>query len=107
MARNPHHIPVALHALWADHLRRGELEAAYQAALRIPDGLFFWRALMRTCCLGLLGREADARESAAGLVRSKPGFERRARTLIGRYIKFPELVERVVEGLRAAGLAID
>jgi adenylate cyclase len=107
MARNPHHIPVALHALWADHLRRGELEAAYQAALRISDGLFFWRALMRTSCLGLLGRDADARESAAGLVRSKPAFERRARTLIGRYIKFPELVEQIVEGLRASGLAID
>ena len=26
IARNPSHIPVALHALWADHLRRWELE---------------------------------------------------------------------------------
>ena len=33
MARNPNHIPVALHALWADHVRRGELEEAHQVAL--------------------------------------------------------------------------
>jgi adenylate cyclase len=107
MARNPHHIPVALHAIWADHLRRGELEEAYQEAVRVPEPIFFWRALMRACSLGLLGRSADARLAAAELLRSKPGFEGRARALIGRYIKFPELVERIVEGLRAAGLAID
>jgi tetratricopeptide (TPR) repeat protein len=105
--RNPHHIPVALHATWADHVRRGEHEAAYQVALRMSDAVFFWRALMRTSSLGLLGRAAEANQAASELLWSKPGFERRARALIGRYIKFPELVERIVEGLRAAGLTID
>ena len=38
--RNPGHIPVALHALWADHLRRGELEEAYDVALRFSDSTF-------------------------------------------------------------------
>jgi adenylate cyclase len=107
MARNPHHVPVALHALWADHLRRGELDEAYQAALRYQDATFFWRALMRACCLGHLGRTADAKLAVAELLRSKPGFASRGRTLIGRYIKFPELVARIVEGLGKAGLTIE
>ena len=33
IARNPSHIPVALHALWADHLRRGKLGVSGGAAL--------------------------------------------------------------------------
>ena len=32
-ARNPYHLPQVYHGLWADHLRRGELEEAYRAAL--------------------------------------------------------------------------
>ena len=95
--RNPGHIPVALHALWADHLRRGELEEAYDVALRFSDSTFFWRALMRAASLGLLGRKAEAKREAAELLRQKPDFAKRGRTLIGRYIKFPELHARIVE----------
>ena len=105
--RNPGHIPVALHALWADHLRRGELEEAYHVALRFSDSTFFWRALMRGASLGLLGRKAEAKREAAELLRQKPDFAKRGRTLIGRYIKFPELHARIVSGLAKAGLALD
>jgi adenylate cyclase len=106
MARNPSHIAVALHAAWADHLRRGEIEEAYQMALQYRDATFFWRALMRACCLGHLGRVAEAKHEAAELLRSKPDFASRGRTLIGRLIKFPDLFERVVDGLAKAGLAL-
>jgi hypothetical protein len=34
-------------------------------------------------------------------------FPSRGRTLIGRYIKFEEVQERIVEGLRLAGLPLD
>ena len=106
--RNPNHIPVAAHALWADHLRRGEVEEAYQVALQLRDNSFFWRALMRACCLGHLGRVEEAKHEAAELLRRKPDFVSRGRTLVGRYIKLPpELFERVVDGLAKAGLALD
>ena len=98
---------MALHALWADHLRRGEFEEAYQVALRFRDATFFWRALMRACCLGHLGRVAEAKREVAELLQRKPDFASRGRTLIGRYIKFPDLFERVVDGLGKAGLALD
>jgi adenylate cyclase len=107
MERNPNYIPVAAHALWADHLRRGEIEAAYQTALLFRDATFFWRALMRACCLGHLGRAAEAKHELAELRQRKPDFVSRGRVLIGRHIKFPELFERVVEGLARAGLKLD
>ncbi len=106
MARNPHHIPVALHAIWADHLHRGEFEEAHEAAQRYGDATFFWRALMRACCLGHLGRRAEAKQERAELLRKKPDFARRGGVLIGRYIKSPELLETILDGLDKAGLAI-
>lgn len=107
LARNPHHMPLAIHALWADHLRRGEVDQAYQAALQYGDTGFFWRALTRACCLGHLGRLKEARLEAAELVASKPDFASRGRTLIGRLIKLPDLFARIVDGLDKAGLALD
>lgn len=106
MARNPHHIPVALHAIWADHLHRGEFEEAHEAAQRYGDATFFWRALMRACCLGHLGRRAEAKQERAELLRNKPDFVRRGGVLIGRYIKSPDLLETILDGLDKAGLAI-
>ncbi len=107
MARNPNHMPVAAQALWADHLRRGDFEEAYQVALLFGDATFFWRALMRASALGHLGRITEAKREATELLRSKPDFASRGRTLIGRYIKSPDLFERVAEGLGKAGLALD
>ena len=69
--RNPHVIPVAHHALWLAHLRRGEIEEAYQAALQYRDPTFFWRALMRACCLGHLGRLAEARRGGGRAARDE------------------------------------
>ena len=106
MERNPNHIPVTSHALWANHLRLGEFEEAYQTALLYRDPAFFWRSLMRACCLGHLGRLAEAKLEVAELLQRKPDFRSRGRALIGRHIKFPELFERIVAGLEKAGLAL-
>jgi tetratricopeptide (TPR) repeat protein len=105
-ARNPHHMPNVDYALWADHLRRGEVEEAYQAALRYRDTGFFWRALMRACCLGHLGRLDEARGEIAELLELKPDFASRGRTLISRLLKHPELQARVADGLAKAGLVL-
>jgi adenylate cyclase len=106
LSRNPHVIPIARHALWLAHLRSGEMEAAYQAALQHCDATFFLRAMMKACCLGHLGRKGDAKPELAELLAYKPDFRTRGRTLIGRLVKFPYLLDTVVEGLRKAGLAV-
>jgi adenylate cyclase len=102
--RNPHHLPVVFHALWVDHIRRGELDEAYGAALRYTDTGYFWRSLMLASTLGLLGRLTEAERNAADLVRQRPDFPSRGRALIGRLIKFPEVSEPILEGLERAGL---
>lgn len=106
MTRNPYCMPHTNHGLWADHLRRGEFEQAYIAALEYRDPVFFWREMMISCCLGHLGRISEARARAAELLRIKPTITRRGRTLIGYYIKAPALRDRIVEGLRKAGLVL-
>ncbi|HEX9186116.1 MAG TPA: tetratricopeptide repeat protein [Vicinamibacteria bacterium] len=107
IARNPHHLPHAYHALWADHLRRGEIEEAHQEALRYRDIGLFWRNLMLACCLGHLGRLDEARVEVAELLRAKADFASRGRTLIDRLIKVPEVRARIVDGLAKAGLELD
>lgn len=107
LAQNPHHMPVAFHGLWAYHLRRGEMDEAYQAVLQYRDRAPFWQPLMRACCLGHLGRLPDASEGVAELLRVKPDFARRGRELIGRLIKFPDLLDRIADGLAKAGLVLD
>jgi adenylate cyclase len=104
--RNPYCLPHASHGLWADHLRRGEIGHAHAAALGYRDSGFFWRDLMIACCLGHLGRSGEAQVSIAELLKAKPQFPQRGRTLIGYYIKPAELRETVVEGLRKAGLEL-
>ena len=106
MDRNPHHIPVSLHAVWANHMRRGEFEEAHQIALRYRDPVFFWRPVMRASSLGHLSRKDEAKREAAEILRLKPDFAKRGRILIGRYIKFPDVLERIVDGLAKAGLKL-
>ena len=106
MERNPHHLPHVSLSLWADHLRRDELEPAYQVALAYRDPAFFWRFLMQACSLGHLGRIDEARAQVSELLRARPSFPARGRFLIGCFIKPDDLRERVVEGLRKAGLTL-
>jgi adenylate cyclase len=104
--RNPYCLPHVQHGLWADHMRSGQFEDAYVAALEYQDCGLFWRALMKAASLGLLGRLREARPHVAELLQAKPQFAQRGRTLIGHYIKSPELIERIVIGLGRAGLPV-
>jgi adenylate cyclase len=105
-ARNPHSLPNATMGLWFDHVRRGEVQLAYRYALEYRDPTFFWRGVMRASCLGLLGRTPEAAVEVADLLRRKPDFEARGRTLIGHFIKFDDVMGQVVDGLARAGLKL-
>jgi tetratricopeptide (TPR) repeat protein len=107
MDRNPYCLPHVNHGLWADALRRGDLDTAYRAALEYRDPTFFWRDLMLACSLGHLGRTIEARARTADLLQAKPEFRERGRRLIGYFIKPADLRERVIDGLAKAGLVVD
>ena len=97
----------ALMGLWFDHLRRGEIERAYQCALEYRESAAFWRGVMHASCLGLLGRAEDARSDVAEVLHHKPDFVSRGRVLIGYQIKFPDVMGLVVDGLARAGLKLE
>jgi adenylate cyclase len=107
LARNPHVIPVAHHALWLDHLRRGEMEEAYLAALQYRDPTFYLRSMMRACSLGHLGRREEATADLTELLAKKPDFRTRGRALVGRLVRSLDLLDRIADGLEKAGLALD
>ena len=54
----------------------------------------------------LFGRLPEARLELADLLTQKPDFEERGATLIGHFIKFPDLKGRIVDGLARAGLKL-
>ena len=53
---------------------------------------------MRASCLGLLGRTSEASAEVAELLSRKPDFAARGRILLGHYIKFPEVMNPIVDG---------
>ena len=104
--RNPHCLPHGSFGLWFDHLRRGQPGPAYEEALEYRDPAFFWRAVMRACCLAHLGRRAEAESNVAEILRGKQDFAARGRVLIGHFVKHPEVMDRIVDGLARAGLKL-
>ena len=107
MVSNPYYKPIVHYALWLDLVRQEDDEAAYRQALKLRRPAIFWDSLARAATLGLLGRGSEGGQAADELLRLRPDFPERGRCLIGRFIKFDEIAERVVTGLRASGLDID
>ena len=64
----------------------------------------FWDPLLKAATFGLLGRYEEGKRAAEELLKLKPDFQSRGRILIGHYIKFEDIVERTIEGLRSVDL---
>jgi tetratricopeptide (TPR) repeat protein len=101
---NPFHLPVVHAGLWLDALRRNDFEEAYWQSLKFSPQDLFWQPLMETVSLALLGRLEEARHAFARVLQLKPDFSEHCEWLVRRYIKSDELVQRVQDGLRLAGL---
>ena len=105
MKLNPCH-PSWLHlATFMNHYRREEYENAFTEALKFNCPELFWDPLMRAAAHAQMGREQEAGTAVGELLELVPDFAARGRRLIGRYVKVDGLIDRVVEGLRKAGLA--
>jgi len=94
-------------ALWVTWLRQDNFLEAYQETLKLNRPAFFWDHLARASTLGLLDNIEEGRKAAAKLLKLKPDFAERGRLLIGHFIKFEDIVERVIEGLNAVGIKVD
>jgi tetratricopeptide (TPR) repeat protein len=104
---NPYYRATAHYGIWINWFRQKEYEKAYLETLNFRMTGHFWEPLARTATLGQLGRYEEGKQAAEELLKLKPDFSRRGRVLIGHYIKFEEIVERLVEGLRKAGVDIE
>ena len=101
---NPLYRPVIHYPLWLDCLRRRKIEEAFLETMGLKRPTIFWYPLAKAATLGLLGRTEEAKRFYKKLLDLRPDFPTKCQMLIERYIKFDDLVEVVIEGLRKAGL---
>ncbi|HTI37119.1 MAG TPA: protein kinase [Vicinamibacterales bacterium] len=102
---NPHH-PAWYWALpFLDAYRKADYVTARTFILKAEmPGQFFSQSLLAAVC-GQLGERAAAEESVREVLALKPDFPQIAREEFAKWYP-PELVERLIEGLRKAGLDI-
>ncbi|MDJ0889217.1 MAG: hypothetical protein QNI89_18095 [Desulfobacterales bacterium] len=103
---NPFHTNTVYYATWLRFLRRGHYDSALRETLKLNRTALFWDHLARAATYGLLGRREEGRRSAAELLALRPDFPDRGRGLIGHFIKFDDIFEKVVKGLAAAGVKV-
>lgn len=90
-----------------DWVQQEEYEQAYLETLNFRRPMLFWDPLAQAATFGLLGRCKEGKQAVENLLKLKPEFPSRGRVLIKHYIKFEEIVERVIDGLRKSGLNLE
>jgi TolB-like protein len=103
---NPFYNTVVHYALWEDCLRREDYEEAYLETMGLRRPAVFWYPLAKAAALGHLGRYQEGKQFVETLLKLKPDFPTRGRVLIGHYIKFEDIADRLIEGLRRSGLSM-
>ena len=104
---NPFYGVYSHYGLWLNAIRQQEYTRALEESEWTIDVGGFWGPLARAATLGLLGRTGEGRDAIQQLLFLKPNFQQRGRLLIGHYVKFPEIVEQLVEGLSICGMNLD
>ena len=104
---NPYYKPVVHYALWVDCLRQHDFQKAYLETTGLRRPAILWYPLAKASTLGLLDKIAEGRKYAEDLLQLKPDFKERGRTLIGRYIKFDNIANLIIEGLDRVGVTVD
>jgi adenylate cyclase len=106
MALNPHYPGWFRMAPYFYFYRQGKYMDALHEAQQFQMPQFFWDLLLRAAALGQLGREREAAQAVAELLRLKPDFSTNGPFLIGCYVKVKDLADALLDGLRLAGLKI-
>jgi adenylate cyclase len=105
--RNPYYSLYVHYALWVDWIRQDNYEQAHLEAMNFRRSSLFWEPLMQAATFGLLGRYEEGKQAVQKLLELKPDFPSRGRILIKHYIKFDDIVDRVIEGLSKVGLKVE
>ncbi len=99
--------PLFLHgAICLYYFRLGKYSEALKEAEKYDMPGLFWGPLLRTACLGKLGKREKASAHNEQLLVLKPDFEAKARDLVSRYVKEDDLLSDILDGLKKGGLKI-
>ncbi len=104
---NPFYRIYTRYGLWLNAFRQQDYTRALEETEWITEIGSFWGPLARAATLGQMGLPEKGQEEVSRLLALKPNITERGRLLIGHYIKFPDITERLIEGLSVAGLDID
>ncbi len=104
---NPYHGLYVHYALWVDWVRRENYEKAHLETFNFRRPAVFWEPLMQAATFGLLGRYEEGKRTVEKLLKLKPDFPARGRTLIKHYIKFDDIVGRIIDGFSKIGLMVE
>lgn len=106
MELNPHYPGWFRIAPYFYFYHQGRYMEALQEAQQFQMPQFFWDRLLRAAALGQLGREREAAQAVVELLQLKQDFSTNGPFLIGCYVKFKDLTDALLDGLRKAGLHI-
>jgi adenylate cyclase len=106
MELNPHYPGWFRMAPYFYFYHQGMYMEALQEAQQFQMPQFFWDPLLRAAVLGQLEREREAAHAVAELLQLKPDFSTDGPFLIGCYVRFKDLANALIDGLRKAGLQI-
>jgi len=103
---NPCHPQWFHNANYVYHYHRREYEDAFLEIQKSTAPHNFWLRVMKVAVLGQLGRPSEAAAQIEELMKLKPDFPPRAPELLRRTLKVDSLIEKLVDGLRKAGLEV-
>jgi TolB-like protein len=90
----------------AYYYRKNDFENALKEAYKFELPGLYWGKLYVLACLGQLKRKKNVKDEIIDLKKLRPDFEEKAYILINRFIKEEELVIKLLEGLKKAGLKV-
>jgi TolB-like protein/Tfp pilus assembly protein PilF len=90
---------------WHDAYRKEDYRRALELALKLNTPGSFYQHAVLAMCYAQLGEMDSAHKSLREMLALKPDYGQVARQLHGKWIQ-PDLVEKLMDGLRKAGLEI-
>jgi hypothetical protein len=106
MRLNPFYRPWAQHAVCINWFRKENYDKAYREASHFISSALFWEPLLKAAACGHLGAIDKGQACVKALLALKPDIGKRGRSLLGRRIKFEDIVDRIIEGLEKLGMKI-
>jgi hypothetical protein len=107
MRLNPYYHPWVCHAVFLNWFRLKNYEKAYGESLHFIMPESHWDSLLKASACGHLEKINEGQVCVRALLKLKPDFAQRGRILIGRYVKFEDIAERIIEGLGKLSMSIE